>query len=101
MKVAILAIFCRALALLSVRTVHLHIADTYLDPTGRVDAQDEAMYASNAFHMARHGNWLIPVYRGRCGLYKSPLWPGWPVCRPRSSATPLLPCGCRCCSSPL
>lgn len=73
MKVAILAIFCSALALLSVRAAHLHIADTYLAPIGKVDAQDEAMYASNAFHMARHGNWLTPVYRGRFGLYRSPL----------------------------
>jgi 4-amino-4-deoxy-L-arabinose transferase-like glycosyltransferase len=73
MRIALVAVFCAALALLSVRAAHLHIADTYLDPVGKVDAQDEAMYASNAFHMASHGNWLTPVYQGRYGLYKPPL----------------------------
>lgn len=73
MRIALVAVFCAALALLSVRAAHLHIADTFLDPIGKVDAQDEAMYASNAFHMARHGNWLTPVYQGRYGLYKPPL----------------------------
>jgi 4-amino-4-deoxy-L-arabinose transferase-like glycosyltransferase len=73
MKVALVAVFCAALALLSVRAAHLHIADTFLDPIGKVDAQDEALYASNAWNMARHGEWLTPVYQGRYGLYKPPL----------------------------
>jgi 4-amino-4-deoxy-L-arabinose transferase-like glycosyltransferase len=73
MKLALVGIFCAALALLSVRAVHVRIADTFLDPVGKVDAQDEAMYASNAWNMARHGNWLTPVYQGRYGLYKPPL----------------------------
>jgi len=72
-RIALVAVFCAALALLSVRAAHLHIGDTFLDPIGRVDAQDEAMYASNAFHMALYGNWLTPVYQGRYGLYKPPL----------------------------
>ena len=73
MKAALIVVFCAALALLSLRAARLHIADTYLDPIGKVDAQDEAMYASNAFHMASHGGWLTPVYQGRYGLYKPPL----------------------------
>jgi 4-amino-4-deoxy-L-arabinose transferase-like glycosyltransferase len=73
MKPALVAVFCAAFALLSVRAAHLHIADTFLDPIGKVDAQDEALYASNAFHMARHGDWLTPVYQDRYGLYKPPL----------------------------
>jgi 4-amino-4-deoxy-L-arabinose transferase-like glycosyltransferase len=72
-KLSLLAVFCCAVALLSVRAAHLHLADTYLDPIGRVDAQDESMYASNAFHMADRGDWLTPIYQGRYGLYKPPL----------------------------
>jgi hypothetical protein len=73
MKFALAAVFCAALALLCVPAAHVHIADKYLDPIGQVDAQDEAMYASSAFHMADHGGWLTPVYQGRYGLYKPPL----------------------------
>jgi 4-amino-4-deoxy-L-arabinose transferase-like glycosyltransferase len=73
MKLALAVVFCASLALLSIRAAHVHIADTFLDPIGKVDAQDEAMYASNAFHMADHGNWLTPIYQGRYGLYKPPL----------------------------
>ena len=73
MRPALLLVFAAALALLSVRAAHLHIADTYLDPIGKVDAQDEAMYASNALHMARHGDWLTPFYQNRFALYKPPL----------------------------
>jgi 4-amino-4-deoxy-L-arabinose transferase-like glycosyltransferase len=74
-KLSLIAVFCAALALLSIRATHLHIADTFLDPIGRVDAQDEAMYASSAFHMAHHGEWMTPIYQGRYGLYKPPLLP--------------------------
>lgn len=73
MKAALITVFCGVLALLAVRAAHLHIADTYLDPIGKVDAQDEAMYAANAIRMAQHGDWLTPVYQGRYGLYKPPL----------------------------
>ena len=101
MKVAILAIFCSALALLSVRAAHLHIADTYLDAIGKVDAQDEAMYVSNAFHMALMATGSPRSTGGGVACTSLPCWPGWPVCRPKFSATPFLPCGCRCSSSPL
>jgi hypothetical protein len=73
MKFALVAVFCASLALLSVRAAHLHIADTWLDPIGKVDGQDETMYASSAFHMADHGGWLTPLYQGRYALYKPPL----------------------------
>jgi len=72
-KAALVFVFCGAAALLAVRAARLHIADTFLDPIGKVDAQDEAMYASNALHMAQKGDWMTPVYQGRYGLYKPPL----------------------------
>src|SRR6476469_3738321 len=73
MKAAVALIFCAVLAILSVRAASFHIADTFLDPIGRVDAQDEAMYAHSAIQMAGQGGWLTPMYQGRYGLYKPPL----------------------------
>ena len=61
MRLAVAAVFCGVLAMLCVRAVRLHIADTFLDPVGRVDAQDEAMYAHNAIRMAQKGEWLTPM----------------------------------------
>src|SRR6476469_17230 len=75
MKAAVALIFCAVLAILSVRAASLHIADTFLDPIGRVDAQDEAMYAHSAIRMAQKGGWLTPMYQGRYALYKPPLLP--------------------------
>jgi 4-amino-4-deoxy-L-arabinose transferase-like glycosyltransferase len=71
--VTLAAVFCAVLALLAVRATHLHIADTFLDPVGHVDAQDEAMYAHSAIRMAEHGGWLTPMYQDRYALYKPPL----------------------------
>ena len=73
MRSAAALIFVAVVLLLGVRAAQLHLADTYLDPIGKVDAQDEAMYASNAIHMAQHGNWMTPMYQGRFALYKPPL----------------------------
>src|SRR5690349_6195528 len=73
MRKAMVAVFCVVVALLAVRAARLHIADTYLDPVGLVDAQDEAMYASSASHMASQGNWLTPIFQGRYALYRPPL----------------------------
>jgi 4-amino-4-deoxy-L-arabinose transferase-like glycosyltransferase len=70
---ALLLVFFGVLALLSIRAARVHTGDAWLDPIGKVDAQDEAMYASSALHMAGHGNWLTPLYQGRFALYKPPL----------------------------
>jgi hypothetical protein len=75
MKAAAVVVFCAVLAILSIRAVSLHIADTFLDPIGRVDAQDEAMYVQSAIRMAQKGGWLTPMYQGRYALYKPPLLP--------------------------
>jgi 4-amino-4-deoxy-L-arabinose transferase-like glycosyltransferase len=67
------AVFACALAILAIRAASVRIADTYLDPIGRVDAQDEAMYAQSAMRMASRGDWLTPKYQGRYALYKPPM----------------------------
>jgi 4-amino-4-deoxy-L-arabinose transferase-like glycosyltransferase len=66
-------VFVAVLAILAMRAAQLHIADTYLDPVGKVDAQDEAMYASSAMRMASQGGWLTPMYQDRYALFKPPL----------------------------
>lgn len=62
-------VFCAVLALLSVRATRLKIADTFLDPIGKVDAQDEAMYT----HSAQRLTSPTPTYQGRFALNKPPL----------------------------
>jgi hypothetical protein len=68
-KPALAIVFCGVLALLAVRATHLKIADTFLDPIGRVDAQDEAMYTHSAMRL----NSPTPTYQGRMALNKPPL----------------------------
>jgi hypothetical protein len=72
-RATLAVVFCAVLALLAVRSARLRIADTFLDPVGRVDAQDEAMYAQGAMRMAHRGGWLTPMYQGRYALFKPPL----------------------------
>ncbi len=73
MKATLAVVFCAVMALLCLPAARLRFADTFLDPIGRVDAQDESMYAHNAIHMAQKGNWLTPMYQDRYALYKPPL----------------------------
>jgi len=49
------------------------LATGFVDPVGRVRAQDEAVYAHSAIRMARSGHWLTPSFMGRHALYKPPL----------------------------
>lgn len=49
------------------------LASGFVDPVGRVRAQDEAVYAHSAIRMARTGDWLTPNFLGRHALYKPPL----------------------------
>jgi hypothetical protein len=69
LKAALAIVFCGVLALLAVRATRLKIADTFLDPIGRVDAQDEAMYTHSAIRL----NSPTPTYQGRLALNKPPL----------------------------
>ncbi len=69
--VALLALTC-----LLVRSARVGLAGDYIDPIGRVTAQDEALYSHSAIQMAHDGNWLTPTFLGRFALYKPPvlLW---------------------------
>ncbi|HLK63160.1 MAG TPA: glycosyltransferase family 39 protein [Bryobacteraceae bacterium] len=62
-----------ALACLLLRSARVGLAGDYVDPISKVSAQDEALYAHGAIHIAREGNWLTPMFLGRYALYKPPL----------------------------
>jgi 4-amino-4-deoxy-L-arabinose transferase-like glycosyltransferase len=62
-----------ALVLLVVRDARTSIAGEYIDPIGRVTAQDEAFYASSAIAMANGAGWLTPPLPGPLALHKPPL----------------------------
>ena len=53
-------------------------ATAYVDPIAKIQAQDEAVYASTSLEMAAHGGSLnevlTPRFLGRYALYKPPLY---------------------------
>jgi 4-amino-4-deoxy-L-arabinose transferase-like glycosyltransferase len=59
--------------MLGMHTGSIGIATNYVDPVTKIQAQDEAVYASSSIHMASDGNWLTPQFLGRYALYKPPL----------------------------
>ena len=73
MQRALCAVALLALACLLFRAARVGMAGDYVDPIGRITAQDEALYAHSAIHMAREGGWLTPMFMGRYALYKPPL----------------------------
>src|SRR5580704_1128078 len=70
---ALCAVALLALACLLLRSARVGLAGDYVDPISKVTAQDEALYANSAIHMARQGDWLTPYFMGRLALYKPPL----------------------------
>ncbi len=73
MQRSLCAVALLALAFLLLRAARVGMAGDYVDPIGRITAQDEALYAHSAIHMARAGGWLTPMFMGRYALYKPPL----------------------------
>ena len=73
MKRALWAAALLSLTCLMIRADRVGMAGDYVDPIGRIAAQDEALYANSAIGMARNGQWLTPVFMGRFALYKPPL----------------------------
>jgi hypothetical protein len=55
------------------RVEETRIGSGYLDPAGKIQAQDEAVYSSAAIRMAEHGGWMTPMFMDRFFLYKPPL----------------------------
>lgn len=70
---AFLAVVLIALACTLVRSARVGLAGDYIDPVGRIAAQDEALYANSSIAMARHDHWLTPAFMGRPALYKPPM----------------------------
>jgi hypothetical protein len=73
MQRAFYAVAVLALACLLLRSARVGLAGDYVDPIGKITAQDEALYAHSAIRMARQGNWLTPFFMGRYALYKPPM----------------------------
>jgi len=67
------AVFLAGLIILGWGAGRPGIATAYVDPVGHIQAQDEAVYGSTSFEMARGGAWLTPKFLGRYALYKPPL----------------------------
>jgi len=75
MRAAYCAVALLALAFLLLRASRTGLAGDYLDPIGKVSAQDEALYANSSIRMAQDGSWLTPKFMGRYALYKPPMLP--------------------------
>ena len=73
MRRAFCAVALLALACLLVRAARVGLTGEYIDPVGKIAAQDEAYYANPAIAMARGGGWLTPRFMGRYTLFKPPL----------------------------
>src|SRR5690349_18958096 len=65
MRRALSAVALLALACLLLRSARVGLAGDYVDPVGRLTAQDEALYSHSAIRMATAGNWLTPMFMGR------------------------------------
>lgn len=73
MRRAFGAVALLAAIVLLPRAALVGLAGDYVDPIGRITAQDEALYAHSAIVMAERGDWLTPRFLGRLALYKPPL----------------------------
>jgi len=62
-----------ALACVLVRAARVGMAGDYVDPVGKIAAEDEARYANGAIRMAQSGGWLTPRFMGRLALDEPPL----------------------------
>ena len=73
MQRTLFAVALLALACLLIRAARVGVAGAYIDPIGKITAQDEALYGHSAIAMARDGDWLTPRFMGRFALCKPPL----------------------------
>ena len=73
MRRAFCAVALLALACLLVRAARVGLTGAYIDPVGKIAAQDEGYYANSAIAMVREGGWLTPRFMGRYALFKPPL----------------------------
>src|SRR4051812_18676978 len=74
MRQAFCAVALLALICLLPRAANVGLAGAFIDPIGRITAQDEALYGNSAIAMSRPGgDWLTPHFMGRPALYKPPM----------------------------
>ena len=73
MRIQTLIACLLAFAALGYHIEQVGLASGIIDPLGTVGAQDEAVYASEAIHMALQGGWSTQVFLGRWELSKPPL----------------------------
>ncbi len=66
-------VFLLALAGLSFKIRDAGVASGFTDPLGKIGAQDEALYGSEAIAMATGGGWLTQTFLHRWELSKPPL----------------------------
>jgi len=77
MKGLPVAVFAASLALLGWNAGSAGIATSYVDPVGKIPAQDEAVYGASSIAIAHHArtldDWLTPRFLHRFAFYKPPL----------------------------
>lgn len=66
--------FLLALAILSLKVTFGSVGAGFVDPIGKIRAQDEAVYSHTAIRMATQGDWMTPHFLERFALYKPPLF---------------------------
>jgi 4-amino-4-deoxy-L-arabinose transferase-like glycosyltransferase len=72
-RVQAAAVFLLAFLVLSWRAGGPGYSTAYVDPVGKIQAQDETVYAATSFQMAATGDWITPRFLGRLVLYKPPV----------------------------
>ena len=70
---ALCAVGLLVLACSLARSGGVGLAGDYIDPVGKIPAQDESFYAHSSIRMATRGDWSTPMFMGRYALYKPPL----------------------------
>ena len=73
MKGLPIAVFAASTILLGWNAGSGGVATSYVDPIGKIQAQDEATYGASSVRMAHHGDWLTPWFLNRLALYKPPI----------------------------
>jgi hypothetical protein len=72
-KLLTIAVFALSFLLLGWNAGEPSLATSYVDPVGKIVAQDEALYAASSQRMAERGDWMTPMFMGRLALYKPPV----------------------------
>ena len=73
-NIAAAAVFLGSLAILATGAGSSGLATAWVDPVAKIQAQDEAVYASISLRMASTNQWLTPKFLGRLALFKPPLF---------------------------